>query len=119
MVLSTPLDLISALASSEPALAAERERFVSTLGALRVGLESALSASSCGATGVAQFSNAASDLFCQVRLLVSGSSQCYGGIEELAAQVESVLPMLQSGRVQTEAASRLLSVLDAQLEKSR
>jgi hypothetical protein len=74
VVFGTPLDLVSALASSQAAREAERDGFISTLSALHASLASVLSAPPGGASSLAQFSNAASDFFCLVKLLLSSPS---------------------------------------------
>ena len=117
-MLLTPFDLLSLAASSQTARKAEQERLISTLEALRTSLASAISEPPNSETKASkgQFSNAASDLFCQAKLLAASPSN-YARIEDLAAQVESVLLMLQREVLSTHEANRLFAVLDAEIER--
>jgi hypothetical protein len=119
IVLWMPFDLLSLAASSQPALKAERARLISTLEALRTSLASAISRPPNAETesSKGKFSNAASDLFCQAKLLVASPDNSYARIENMAAQVETVLLMLQRQVLNTQEANRLLNVLDVEIAR--
>jgi hypothetical protein len=121
-MLWTPLDflrLVGVLASSKPATEAERNRLVSTLENLRAGLVSAVSGSSTVDTesGRRQFSNAASDFFCQVKLLAASPRHDYAELEGLASFIECVLNDLRRSNSSGPGAKHLLTLLDAEIAR--
>jgi hypothetical protein len=106
--------LIGRLASSKAALNAERLRVVSTLESLRTSLISA-SSESPDPHAVGRFSNAASDLFCHVRLLAASPGNAYVHLEGLANHVEVALSLLQRGVLSHHQSNELLALLEAEL----
>ncbi len=117
--MDTPLallfSLIDALGSSALARQAENGRLKAALEALRSSLLSARSNALQGESGInafGQFSNAASDLFCEVKLQssVTGRAQ----LEVLAQSVESVLSSIQRNKsISEQESSELLEQLNA------
>jgi len=116
-MLQTLFDLLSAAATSKPALEAERQRLLSTLVALRSSLASTIAMPAVNDVNASkgQFSNAASDLFCQAKLIAPNRNVSHTGIRKLALRVEEVLALLNRGQLQSAAADHLLVELEAQL----
>jgi len=90
---------------------AERLRLVATLNTLCSSLAKAISGLPNADASKGEFSNAASDLFCQARLLSSAH------LDDLATHVERVLVQWQRDSPDIHGAKRLLSALNEEIAK--
>ena len=117
MLFWTPLDLLFSLlglaASSKEARKAERDGLVSLLKSLRAGLTAMVSDSGHAEVGRSQFSNAASDFFCHIRV---SAISLHGRLDHLSVQVEAVLGALQRGTVNVQEANSLLGALNTEIK---
>jgi hypothetical protein len=111
------LDLLFSLpglaASSKEARKADRDGLVSILKSLRASLDVLTSDSGRAEVGKSQFSNAASDLFCHVRV---SAANLHGRLDRLSAQVETVLGALQRGTVNVREVNSLLGALNTEIK---
>jgi len=107
-MLLTPLDLLFLAASSPAAQKAERDRVLATLTTLRAGL-TGMSDQSATAAGAAMFSNAASDLFCHLRVARPDPRDQF---ESLASLVERALGKLSRHALAPEEVASMVSHID-------
>ena len=116
----TPLDLVISLlgraAASPAAQKAGRENLVSTLASLHAGLLELPEDPHAVGAGAAQFSNAASDLFCHQRVSELGQR---GGLDRLSGQVEAALHALKNGGLMARERNDLLLLLESTINLLR
>jgi len=116
----TPLELLLSLAglatSSKKARKAERERLLSILESLRTGLTASARGIDQSEAGRGQFSNAASDFFCHIRV---SAASLRGRLDNLSRQVEDALRTLQQGEMSAQEANDLLGALNTEIKSLR
>jgi hypothetical protein len=114
---STPFDLIAFLidkaVNSESARADERARIRDSLERLHLSLAKMTSAEASDVQqGRAEFSNAASDFFCQVRIFRGPG---HAGLQVLEGRLEALVSECLHGTADKMRCQSLLGELDAEL----
>jgi len=104
------------MADSETARAAERASLTETLETLHTTLTD-VAASRNLETAEALFSNAASSLFCQSRLLTSTPVGEYANLQQVAIQVEDALLQLQRKNLTAPHAAQVMELLESEMAR--